>query len=278
MKGLLICTGKRAEKHPLYIYETRTNIYSVEELCYYIYNNIETFDEKIFNLHMAEFFKRCDRADLAEYLNRVIMAEAPVSVEEVIRHIFLEVNYYDREEVDEFCLKIRKIAKQPVEKRLKDMGDALLNAGKYALAEKKYRRIFEQEAGRQQMSASFYGAAWHNIGVVYARMMYFDLAAECFDTAYGIYPDEKIKKALFMALTFLGDKERLERLSKDETCIDSWKDELRLNEEETDRFLAISGEVNGCIELHDAGEVVQYHERVNQLINKWKSEYREQAK
>ncbi len=278
MKGLLICTGKRAEKHPLYIYETRTNIYSVEELCYYIYNNIETLDEKIFNLHMAEFFCRCDRADLAEYLKKVLSSEVPISVEEVVRNIFLEVNYYDRAEVEELCFKIRKLAGQPVEKRFKAMGDALLNAGKYALAEKKYRRLLDMGVNEQQIPASFYGMLWHNLGVVYARMMYFELAAECFNTAYSIYPEGKIKKALFMALTFLGDKEKLNDFSKNEADTDSWKEELKLKEEETDRYLAESGEVNSCIELYNAGEVLKYRERVNQLIDKWKNEYREQTK
>ncbi len=278
MKGLLICTGKRAEKYPLYIYETRTNIYSVEELCYYIYNNIETFDEKIFDSHMIEFFYRCDRADLAEYLDKVLSSDVSASVEEVVRNIFSEVNYYNRAEIEELCFKIRKLAGQPVEKRLKAMGDALLNAGKYVLAEKKYRRLLDMEASEKQMPASFYGVLWHNLGVVYARMMYFELAAECFGTAYSIYPEEKIKKALFMALTFLGNKEKLNDFSKGETDTDLWEEELKLKEEETDRYLVESGEVNSCIELYNEGEMLKYREMINRLIDKWKKEYREQAK
>jgi len=277
MKGFLICTGKRAAQHPLYIYETKTNIYSVEELCYYIYNNIETLDEQIFNVQMVDFFIRCDRSDLAGYLEKVISAEVPVSVEEVIRNIFRKVNYYDRAEIEELCNKIRRLSEKPVEERIRATGDALLNAGKYAMAEKKYRRLLDMGVS-DKISPDFYGAVWHNLGVVYARMMYFELASECFEAAYKLWPEEKVKKAWFMALRFTKDKLMSDRLMKNEAYADEWQRELEAKEADVDAHLAENGEVNSLIKLRDAGEIVSYREKVNKLIEIWKTQYREQVK
>lgn len=277
MKGFLICTGKRAEQHPLYIHETKTNIFSVEELCYYIYNNIEILDEQIFNEQMVDFFVRCDRNDLADYLQKIISADMPVSVEEVIRNIFKEINYYDRAEVEELCTRIRRLSERPVEERLKSVGDALLSAGKYGMAEKKYSRLLDMEVN-DKISVDFYGAVWHNLGVVYARMMYYESAADCFERAYKLCREEKYKKAWFMALSMIKDRTKLDKCVDNIASADEWQKELEMKKENVDVYLTENGEVSGLLKLRDAGEIVQYREKVNKLIEIWKTQYREQTR
>lgn len=274
MNGFLICTGKRTKEHPLYIYETKTNIYSVEELCYYIYNNIETLDEQMFNApKVADFFIRCDRKDLAEYLERTVITpeKAAVPVEELVRNVFRKVNYYDKSEVEELCLKIRRLSERPMEERLKAMGDAFLKAERYKMAEKKYRMLLDMKVN-DNLSDRFYCATWYNLGVVYARMMYFEAAADCFGEAYRLCPEEKVKKARFMALTLTGDRDKTGKLEEDEAVTsDMWQEELKSSFGE-------KGEVDRLIEFRDAGEVVKYRDGINNLIEKWKARYREQTK
>ena len=43
MSGYILCQVKKAEK-PFYIENISTNIYSIEELCYYLYNNLYLVD------------------------------------------------------------------------------------------------------------------------------------------------------------------------------------------------------------------------------------------
>ena len=43
MSGYILCQVKRA-KNPYYISNISTNIYSIEELCYYLYHNIYLLD------------------------------------------------------------------------------------------------------------------------------------------------------------------------------------------------------------------------------------------
>ena len=53
MSGYILCQLKRA-KMPYYIENISTNIYSIEELCYYFYHNIYLLDETILNEHLCD--------------------------------------------------------------------------------------------------------------------------------------------------------------------------------------------------------------------------------
>ena len=46
MSGYILCQVKKAEK-PFYIENISTNIYSIEELCYYLYNNLYLVDSSL---------------------------------------------------------------------------------------------------------------------------------------------------------------------------------------------------------------------------------------
>ena len=48
MSGYILCQVKRA-RLPYYIENISTNIYSIEELCFYLYHNIYLLDSTILN-------------------------------------------------------------------------------------------------------------------------------------------------------------------------------------------------------------------------------------
>ena len=56
MSGYILWQGKRA-KNPYYISNISTNIYSIEELCYYLYHNIYLLDETIINEQLLVWMK-----------------------------------------------------------------------------------------------------------------------------------------------------------------------------------------------------------------------------
>ena len=48
MSGYILCQTKKAEK-PYFVENISTNIYSLEELCYYLYNNLYMEDSSVMN-------------------------------------------------------------------------------------------------------------------------------------------------------------------------------------------------------------------------------------
>ena len=274
MEGFLICMGKRT-KLPFFIYETKTNIYSAEELCYYIYNNIEILDDKMFGPSLIEFFRRCERADIAAYLEQAIATKG-VTTELMIRDILSKVNYYSKAEIDKLCIKLRALAGKPVEERLKAMGDALLRNKKYAMAEKAYRKLIDMGVGEYK-STEFCSGLWYNLGVLYARMLYVSLAKECFTVSYEIYPDIRTKKMLTLTNKLLNNEDYFETV-KSEELASSWEEEWAALDAKVSEELMQNGEARACVNLYEEGEVATYQENVRVLIGKWKQEYREQMK
>ena len=57
MSGYILCQLKRADM-PYYIENISTNIYSMEELCYYFYHNIYLLDETILNEHLCDWLRK----------------------------------------------------------------------------------------------------------------------------------------------------------------------------------------------------------------------------
>ena len=48
VSGYILCQTKRA-KLPYFIENISTNVYSIEELCYYLYHNLYLIDQTIMN-------------------------------------------------------------------------------------------------------------------------------------------------------------------------------------------------------------------------------------
>ena len=69
MGKVILCAGKTAEK-PYYFKSTDSYVYTIEELCYYIYHNLETVGEELLNKDLVEFMREelglVERADIIE--------------------------------------------------------------------------------------------------------------------------------------------------------------------------------------------------------------------
>ena len=56
MSGYILCQTKKAER-PYYIENISMNIYSIEELCYYLYHNLYLADHTIFNEELCSWIR-----------------------------------------------------------------------------------------------------------------------------------------------------------------------------------------------------------------------------
>ena len=56
MSGYILCQVKKAEK-PFYIENISTNIYSIEELCYYLYNNLYLVDSSLISSKLCAWLE-----------------------------------------------------------------------------------------------------------------------------------------------------------------------------------------------------------------------------
>ena len=103
MGSYILCQVKRAE-NPYYIESIGLNIYSIEELCYYICQNLPLLDATILNERLAEWFKEeLKLRRLAQKLLQLVQKEFTLG--EFILPVLREINYLSNTEFRDLELK-----------------------------------------------------------------------------------------------------------------------------------------------------------------------------
>ena len=137
MSGYILCQVKRA-KVPYYIENISTNIYSIEELCFYFYHNMYLLDETIINEELCFWLR--DELGLKKLAQRLYgMLDDEVKLGDFILPVFKEINYLSMEEFRKLNQRIHKFAQEPEVLRQKLKGDYLMEHGKYVNAIKVYQ-------------------------------------------------------------------------------------------------------------------------------------------
>ena len=111
MSGYILCQTKKAEI-PYYIENISTNVYSLEELCYYFYHNLYLIDETILNENLCRWIQ--EELELPKLAARLrMLEERDFSIEEFLYPVFKEINYLTYEEMKSLNIQIHKLAEEP---------------------------------------------------------------------------------------------------------------------------------------------------------------------
>lgn len=192
MGGYRLCQTKLAET-PYYIENISTNIYSLEELCYYIYHNIFLLDSTIVNEGLCEWIH--DELNLKK-LYHALMKELEEfhSLGDFVLPIFKEINYLTHQEFKEFNGQLVRLEHEPPIGREKLKADYLVENHKYINGIKVYKSILSQAKG-SRLGGQFTGEVHYNMGCAYMHMFQYEEALECFKNAYECLPEAHILKA-----------------------------------------------------------------------------------
>ena len=267
MAGLLLCRTRYAER-PYYISNMGVNIYSLEELCYYIYNNIYLIGTDLFDEGLTDYISgELGEKELAEQLEFLITENAGLS--ELVMTVLRYVDYYSEEEIDALAGTIESLDTQNASERLKLRADNFLSNKRYSNAVHNYEIIVYGQKDIN-LSDDFYGNVWHNMGVAYAGMFEFGDAVQCFKRAYALNSNDESLKASFAAEYLSGRKRPAD--SEDEQSYAAYREIETI----MDHVPEESGyeAVKKAFELRDNGQADEYNAAVNDIIDNWKFEYR----
>ena len=264
MGSLILCRTKEAS-NPFHIKEMGVHIYSLEELCYVIYNNIYIINEDFFSDEFITFIeKETLEKDLADKLRNT--KKKGGSLAEMVAIVLLYVDYYTMEEVEAVKETISTLNAQNVRKRLKIIGDNLLNSDYYYNALWNYERIIKLPVDKE-LPAIFYANVYHNMGVAYAKLFMFFQAEQYFKKAYDISQHDISKKYAIVVRYLLEEKEiiELDDDSKEEYAIkqqiEYLKDEARVSQDYK--------------KLQELEKSANFPKEVSELIDDWKQKYLE---
>ena len=202
MSRVWLCEELTAE-HPFFLEEEKVNLYSFEELCYYLYRNTGVLEESFFNERLCFWLAQdVGQPELSDRLRRGIEQERSGCW--CMEQILKAGGFYSSEELKQVLKTAERMEQKTPLERAKLRGDRLLRAEKYRDAVSEYRRIIGQA---DQDNDPVLGLIWHNMGTAYVRQMLFAPAAECYETAYAISKREESRESYLMALACRDGKE-----------------------------------------------------------------------
>lgn len=199
----ILCRTKPADT-PFYIENISTNIYSIEELCFYLYNNLYLVDETILNGKLCDWLQNALGLQvLAKKVRTLLEQKAPVG--EVLMPIFKEIYYLSHEEMRIFSAKLEQFEAQPERVRMKMKADYLYGNEKYRNALNIYKASLRLQT-EDETGSQFKGSVYYNMGCAYARLFEFSEARECFKTAYNLLHSNKVLTG-YLTAVYLADGE-----------------------------------------------------------------------
>ena len=134
-------------------------VYSLEQLCYYIYHHIYTIDEETFDDTLFYWIeKNLDEKGLVKRLREAKKNKR--TLKEMVRLLLLYVDYYSKEEINGLQKIIEEIeAQNPVENR-KTEGDNYLRYGRTMEALAVYQKVnLMMETSEELVTNEFRGTS-----------------------------------------------------------------------------------------------------------------------
>ena len=204
MGSLILCHKKRA-KRPFEISRVHMRIYTIEELCYYICNNLYLIDYTIVNERLCRWVgDELELPKLAEELRRLLRENG--SMEEFVLTILKESNIYAAAE-------IHKMQSQRDVEKEKYKADTLQNSKEYESAILVYQSILNKDWD-ESVDKKFYGRVYASMGSAYGHQFLYKEAAKAYQEAYKICEQPDILKAyLYSCYKALPHDEYLKMLS-----------------------------------------------------------------
>lgn len=181
MGRLIYCIGDKA-KSPYYFTSTGIRVYTMEELCYYLYHNVETMEEDLAEEQLLFWIR--DELHMGEWVEKLRQIKAKNNgIKELAVAIFCCTDYYSREEIDALVAEIDAYFVLPPIARKKRHADVFLRYGNSREALIEYRSLVEDREFLH-LDDKTKGQAYHNMAVLLARDGMFRKASRYFLQAY----------------------------------------------------------------------------------------------
>ncbi len=181
MGELILCKQSIAAT-PFFLEDAALNVYSLEELSYYISKNVYLLNSNFISVELCNWIGReLEQKELQTQLLDAIQSKAPL-------HIFVGLiltynGYLTNREIKQVIQTVASFENKSPEECQKMRADRLIDNNKIVDAIYEYEYMLDED-GTKKLPREFQGDVWHNLGVAYARLFFFDEASRCFEQAY----------------------------------------------------------------------------------------------
>lgn len=274
MSGLILCS--KQSDTPFRINDADINIYSIEELAYYLYNNAYFVDESFFDESLAEYIEKELLLPKTAQKLRYVMGQKG-NFAELVMIIVNSSMYYEEADVKRLEKELKAISSKGMLERMKARADMLLENGKLGSAKKTYMDILNNKLYKEP-EQEFYAEVHVGLGRIFSRMYYFKEALEEFEKAYTLKETEGILRKIVYAKLLYGyvNEEEVD-LSKEleinSELVEMCKEEIHSSQEELENSSEF--EKLSQVFIYDGRRNLDdYYENVQNVLDEWKCDYR----
>lgn len=271
MNRLILCEEPKAS-HPYYLETIGKSIYTMEELCFYLWQYAHLLDVKQFHKQFSGWVgNELGQEQLAEQLEKLRRQSA--ALEERVMAVFDSISYLDGQQREQYVKTLQDVSHMTPFERRRRMADDLVRNKKYYRAIQEYQELLKQkEAEDEQVAATLY----HNMGVANCRMFLFRQGSEYFLKSFMLVPGK-------------------DKLREYKTCLQLCEEKIQEDAmiAEFPGAAAIDMQVYGQIEelsskdndkkkatrqlkqLKQDGKIAQYYQTMEHILHDWNEECRE---
>ena len=273
MSKLILCCFPCA-KNPYYLENAKQNIYSIEELCYFLQDNIYLLDENIMTVEFCDWLvTELKAVRLAGKLRGMMEDNRGFSA--FCMQIIRDSGYFSKNEMQFLEMKLQKMDHQSSYENRKIKADQYMERKMYLLAISEYRNLL-LHASKSQSDIRVSGDIWHNMGTAYARLFCFERAVSCYEKAYELSHRVDSLKAAAQAACFLEEGERVQWfLQRSHHIRQEQLEAMKKNIDELGQMTEVSAEYEKILKLERLERVSQLQARseMGWQVDQWKEDY-----
>ncbi len=205
MNDITLCTI-HTEK-PYYIKEINKNIYSIEELSYYLFNYLYLIDDQFFCDSLIDYIEHeLKQTTISSGIRQIIANRGTLG--EKISFLIKNAGYYSEKEAEKLENHLVMLSSKTATERVKAKADILMDTEKYNMAINYYNSILNK-AINNELPERFYGDVYNNLGVAYARLFEYEQAAAAFRCAYRLNKSAESLESVLLCDLITDNEKRL---------------------------------------------------------------------
>lgn len=216
-RGSVIEATMPAEAIPLDMKMSGVRIYSLEELCWYLAENVYAITMDLFDETMFYWMdKVTGNHSLALALNNYKEGGKPLK--EIVRLLLNSVDYLSNSEIAYVYNKLSEIERQNPAEHARMAADNYCRFGRYMAALKTYHHVIYQmeHVYSHEVTRQFKAETWHNMGIAFLKLHNVASAAACMQKAFELVKDQSYLEPYIFALQLLGAQDRILETARQE--------------------------------------------------------------
>ncbi|MBP1754189.1 MAG: hypothetical protein H6Q59_587 [Firmicutes bacterium] len=275
MGKLILCSGART-KRPYSFPSSGVRLYSIEELCYYLYHHVYLIDEELFCDALIDWIQNeLQLPDRALKLRQ--LKEKQADAKTMVTVVLCSADYYTEYEIKSLLKELDGIADLPKVMRKCIKANHCLKHQQYKEAEAEYERLLDSKEAAE-LSLGDYGDILHNLAIARMHTTGFTMASSLFEQAYIRNRKEDTLRQFLLTLMLLNHEELYQKKLQEYEVNEILQQEVEdlLNQKKEEAFQSgLMTELQDLKQTKLQGRMKEYYQRTEELIENWKIKIRQ---